>query len=54
LNVPKDIYVRIIRLNDGSVLTEGLNFRSQFGKILLRDNPITLFNGMGFIALSYT
>lgn len=54
LNVPKDIYIRIIRLNDGSVLTEGLNFRSQFGKILLRDNPITLFNGMGFIALSYT
>lgn len=54
LTIPSDIYVRIIELPDGSILTDGLNFKSQFGSIVFTENPISLFKGMHFFALSYT
>lgn len=54
LTVPSDIYVRIIQLHDGSILTEGLNFKSQFGSVIFTENPIALFKGMYLFALSYT
>lgn len=53
LNVPKNIYIKIIRLDDGTTLFNGLNFKSKYGQIILRTNPIHLFKGMQFFVLSY-
>jgi hypothetical protein len=54
LKVPDDIYVRVIQYEDGSVLVDGVNFKSQYGKIIFTESPISLFNGMTFFVLSYT
>lgn len=54
LTIPSDLYIRVIQLSDGSVLAEGINFKSQFGKIIFTESPISLFNSMEFLALSYT
>ena len=54
LKVPDDIYVRVIQYEDGSVLVDGVNFKSQYGKIIFTESPISLFKGMTFFVLSYT
>ena len=54
LKVPDDVYVRIIQYADGSVLVDGVNFKSQYGKIIFTESPISLFKGMNFFVLSYT
>lgn len=54
LTVPEDVYVRIIQYADGSVLVDGVNFKSQYGKIIFTESPISLFKGMTFFVLSYT
>lgn len=54
LKVPDDVYVRIIQYADGSVLVDGVNFKSQYGKIIFTESPISLFKGMTFFVLSYT
>lgn len=54
LKVPNDVYVRIIQYEDGSVLVDGVNFKSQYGKIIFTESPISLFKGMTFFVLSYT
>ena len=53
VSIPEDIIIRTIQLSNGDLLINGLNFKSEYGYIIIRDNPIALFDNMSIFALGY-
>lgn len=54
LKVPDEYLVRSIRLNDGRLLLQGVDFQAWYGFLVFTENPGTLFDGMKFTAATVT
>lgn len=53
LLIPKDVFVNIIELDDGTFLYAGSDFESRYGLINFNENPVKILGGMKLMARTY-